>query len=273
MEATLGWHQDPTDATVSRYWDGAQWSAELIWNGTEWATPAQPAAVAVAEPVAPAPVVPEPAEPVTPFVAEPVQFVIPAPVVPEPVTAAEPAQPAAAPPVDATIEPPAAPAASGFAMTTTSWILGGGALLAAIGATQTWEKVSSSMGTMVDQTPTSASGGAMFILLALVALVVWLGWPTRTGSLSKPRLIGLGVVAGLMSFFVLAKFHSVSADQAQLSAPAADASSDPYGLGFDTSSMTAAAQITVEAGIGLYLWTCGVIAIWVGAAKALIERD
>lgn len=43
-----GWHQDPTDPTVARYWNGAAWTAVRRWNGAQWVDqPAHPTPFAV----------------------------------------------------------------------------------------------------------------------------------------------------------------------------------------------------------------------------------
>lgn len=35
----VGWHPDPGDPQVTRYWDGTRWSAERRWDGTAWVDP------------------------------------------------------------------------------------------------------------------------------------------------------------------------------------------------------------------------------------------
>jgi len=31
-----GWHADPADPRVRRYWDGSVWRAQRVWNGAQW---------------------------------------------------------------------------------------------------------------------------------------------------------------------------------------------------------------------------------------------
>ena len=42
-----GWHEDPNDPTVTRYWDGAAWTATRRWSGTEWIDEPGPSAAEV----------------------------------------------------------------------------------------------------------------------------------------------------------------------------------------------------------------------------------
>jgi len=59
MSDAVGWHQNPDDPTVSKYWDGQRWQGELRWNGTDWTQVSGPAAPAVpAPPIANAPSAP-----------------------------------------------------------------------------------------------------------------------------------------------------------------------------------------------------------------------
>lgn len=47
-----GWYADPHDQLVTRYWDGARWTAARRWDGTSWVDQAVPAPAAPAAPVA-----------------------------------------------------------------------------------------------------------------------------------------------------------------------------------------------------------------------------
>lgn len=158
---------------------------------------------------------------------------------------------------------PVVPAGSttGFVMSPTSWLLFGGAALAGIGALLPWEEVSSSFGVGGSASPSSI-GGAAFTLFGLVALVIWVGWPAREGTLSSGRLLGLGAVAALMAFFVIAKFNAIGDAQAELDA----AGGGGVGLGgFEVSA-------SVDPGLGLYLWSTGTVIVWVGIHRAWRAR-
>lgn len=37
MSSPAGWHADPSDPRVQRYWDGSGWTAQRVWNGAQWA--------------------------------------------------------------------------------------------------------------------------------------------------------------------------------------------------------------------------------------------
>ncbi|MEQ1788135.1 MAG: DUF2510 domain-containing protein [Acidimicrobiales bacterium] len=50
QSASAGWHEDPNDPTITRYWDGRAWTATRQWNGNEWVDRTAP----VAPPVPPA---------------------------------------------------------------------------------------------------------------------------------------------------------------------------------------------------------------------------
>jgi hypothetical protein len=202
MSDTAGWHPDASDPHLTRYWDGAQWTAERRWDGSSWV---------------------------------------------DQTVGATPASSAASP-----------AATTGFPMSKISWILFGGALVAALGALFPWEEVSA-LGVSETQ---RIAGGGVFFLLCLVALAVWAAWPSREGALSNARLIGLALVVAAMTFFVFAKFSAISDDQAELDALSGGSGS---AFGLDMSA-------TAEPGLGLWLWTTGVVALWVGTFKAWRAR-
>ena len=53
-QAPAGWHEDPSDPTLTRWWDGTGWTVERRWNGTEWVdVSSAPAAQATATAVTP----------------------------------------------------------------------------------------------------------------------------------------------------------------------------------------------------------------------------
>src|SRR5262245_13148792 len=47
-QAPAGWHADPDDRTLTRYWNGTAWAATRRWNGSEWVdAPSAPPVVPV----------------------------------------------------------------------------------------------------------------------------------------------------------------------------------------------------------------------------------
>ena len=152
------------------------------------------------------------------------------------------------------------------ALSTTSRLLFGGAAVAAIGSLMPWEQDTTPFGTHVTAGPASVPGGVA-MLFGLLAAVVWIGWPTRTGTASKARRIGLTVVAAALTFLMMAKFsalgnaaHSASVDQG--------AGSDLFG-----DVQGPAMHMTYSAGSGLYIYGAGVIAICVGAVRTWLARS
>jgi hypothetical protein len=142
-------------------------------------------------------------------------------------------------------------------MTPTSWLLFGGAALGAVGTLLPWEQDSTMIGTHITAGP--ASGGVA-LLLGLLAAVVWTGWPTRIGNLTKARRVGLTVLAACLTFFVFAKFAALGHAQSS-----ADASST-------TSMFGNQPTITYGPGLGLYLYSAGMVAVWIGTARAWRAR-
>jgi hypothetical protein len=42
MSSPAGWHTDPNDPRVQRYWDGSAWTGQRIWDGAKWVDAAAP---------------------------------------------------------------------------------------------------------------------------------------------------------------------------------------------------------------------------------------
>ncbi len=151
-----------------------------------------------------------------------------------------------------------------FPMTKTSWVLFGGVALAAIGVLMPWEHDTMALST-ITRGPTSSPAGAMFLFVVLAA-VGWLAWPSRTEELSKKRRVALAVLAGVLGFFVVAKFASLAHAQAQAQAQAAKVDSGLFpGLG-------SATEIKYGVGLGLFVYAAGVITIAIGLGQKWIVR-
>ena len=55
MSSPTGWHPDPSDPAVQRYWDGSGWTAQRVWNGAQWVATALGAPPPVVAPLAVSP--------------------------------------------------------------------------------------------------------------------------------------------------------------------------------------------------------------------------
>ncbi|MEQ1788110.1 MAG: hypothetical protein ABL966_13735, partial [Acidimicrobiales bacterium] len=134
-------------------------------------------------------------------------------------------------------------------------VLFGGAAVAGVGALLPWADVTTTYGYTASANPADV-GSAAFLLLGLVALVLWLGWPTREQSISGGRLVGLVAVVGAMTFFALSNLAAIADYQEGLNASA------------ENSFLGETSTATASPGLGLLLWSAGSIALWVGAFRA-----
>lgn len=130
------------------------------------------------------------------------------------------------------------------------WILCGGAAAIVIASLLPWVAVSSDgIGIPISSSP---PGSAPLLLIALAAGALGFGWPLIRSKLSKRRLIGLAVVAGVLSIFVVTNWKDLS-DLAQ-------------------QAQSAQSVVQVSGGSGLYLYTAGVVALWVCVVRAGLFR-
>jgi hypothetical protein len=130
------------------------------------------------------------------------------------------------------------------------WILCGGAAAVVIASLLPWVALSSGgIGIPISSSP---PGSAPLVLIALAAGALGLGWPSIRTKLSKRRLIGLAVVAGVLSIFVVTNWTDLSHLEQQ--------------------AQSAQAVVQVSAGSGLYLYTVGVMAMWVCVVRAGLLR-
>ena len=125
-------------------------------------------------------------------------------------------------------------------MPATGWLLCGGAAAIALGSLLPWAQVSNAIGITISASP---RGGGPVLLMVLAAAALWIGWPAIRSKLSKRRLAGLTLVAGVLSIFVVTNWSDIG----QLQSTNPDA------------------QIT--AGSGLFLYTAGVVVMWVCVAR------
>jgi hypothetical protein len=187
-----------------------------------------------------------------------------------PVDAVAPAVAAMAPAVAAV-----APAVPAFAapktkisvprLTRTGWFLFAGCAVAAVGTMLPWEQDTTPLGGQLTAGPSSVPGG-IALLLALLGLIVWIGWPARDGQLSKGRCIGLTVVGALLMFFVFAKFAALGDAQSKSSSLDSSGASDLFGVPQTNLGLS------YHAGSGLYIYAAGVVAICVGIVRAWFAR-
>lgn len=127
-------------------------------------------------------------------------------------------------------------------MSANGWILCGGAAAIAIASLLPWAQVSA-IGVTISSSP---RGGGPVLLIALAAIALGVGWPSMRNTLSQRRLIGLALVAGVLSIFVVTNWSDLSQLQRNNSG--------------------------VQAGAGLYLYTAGVVAMWVCVVRASLAR-
>jgi len=286
MSAPAGWYPDTANQHVTRYWDGTQWTQELHWDGQAWvdphrlppppaasrapgsdaaatpaasspaATPPVAAAPVAATPAAAAPAVTPPtaAAPVDPSVAGPPAAATP-PAATPPATA-----PASAPPPVATpaaVAPPAAGAwaAAGTQLPATApakpspgvdfWLFAAGSVGVALSAFLPWVSVSG-FGIKVSSEPGTGGPG---VLLLFAAGVLALAWPTiSSATLSLGRRIGLLPVVGFLLLCVFTNWSDLADLQDQY---------DGSGLG----------GLSVDAGVGFYLYTVCVIVLVVALVR------
>jgi hypothetical protein len=151
----------------------------------------------------------------------------------------------------------AAPVATRPPMSRTAWLLFAGCAVAAVGSMLPWEQDTTPFGGQVSAGPSSVPGGVA-MLMALLAAVVWVGWPTRVGAMSKKRRVGLTVVAAALSIFAFGEFAALG-------------NADLNG-GSDLFGGTPTGGLSYHAGSGLYIYTAGVLAVWVGVVRAWLAR-
>jgi Protein of unknown function (DUF2510) len=147
----------------------------------------------------------------------------------------------------------------------TAWCLFAGCAVAAVGTMLPWEQDTTSFGGQVTAGPSSVPGG-LAVLLALLAAIVWIGWPARVGHLSKARCVGLTIVGALLAFFVFAKFAALGNAQSQSSNLGSAGGSDIFG---DAQTNLG---LSYHAGSGLYIYGAGVVSICVGVVRAWFAR-
>ncbi|MGH9079388.1 MAG: hypothetical protein ACRDYE_04785 [Acidimicrobiales bacterium] len=139
-------------------------------------------------------------------------------------------------------------------LTATAWLLTIGLIVAAIGTLLPWEQDQLSINVLGDQINSgsasrgpSNSGGALFLLLALIAVSIWLSWPALSGrSLSPVRAIGLTVMVAILTFFAIAKFAALGS------------ANEP--------------GVSYHAGLGLLLYTAAIVLTWVGVIRVWLNR-
>ena len=130
------------------------------------------------------------------------------------------------------------------------WLLCGGAAAIVIGSLLPWVAVSSDgIGIPISSSP---PGSAPLVLMALGAGALGFGWPVIRSKLSKRRLVGLAVVAGVLSIFVVTNWNDLSHLEQQ--------------------AKSAQSVIQVSAGSGLFLYTAGVVAMWVCVVRVSLSR-
>jgi hypothetical protein len=126
------------------------------------------------------------------------------------------------------------------ALSPTAWLVFGGAAVAALASFLPWVQATGPYGNTVSAAP---QGGGPVFLMCLCAVVVWIAWPTRVGNLSMRRRVGVSVLVVVLSIFVFSNFGDLGTLQRQN--PGAN----------------------INGGAGLYLYTAGVVALWIGVVR------
>ena len=62
MTQAPGWYREPTDPSVTRYWDGSTWTAQRVWTESGWIEPGAGASPTGGAPPIPGPRMPPPAQ-------------------------------------------------------------------------------------------------------------------------------------------------------------------------------------------------------------------
>jgi hypothetical protein len=213
MSTEPGWYPDPNDAGVMRFWSGNDWVGERVWDGAKWVDRGEPDTVSPG------------------LAASTLDATATAPL-------------GLAPPVARTSRL-APQSGSRTSVSTTGWILVGGAVAVVIGSLLPWAQASDAFGITVSASP---RGGGPVLLLVLAALGLYAGWPALRGGLSKRRLLGVAVIAGILTIFAITNWSDLGTLQ----------SNDH--------------DIQVNAGSGLYLYTAGVVALWVSVVRTWRPR-
>jgi hypothetical protein len=212
MTTKPGWYPDPSDRGVQRFWSGTDWVGQRVWDGAKWVDHSDPETSP-----GPAPFTPDAAT-----------------VAPTGLAAPGPQTPRRAPQGDLRSR-----------LSTTGWILCGGAAAVVIGSLLPWAQASDAFGITVSASP---RGGGPVLLLVLAALGLWAGWPALQGGLSKRRLLGLAVITGILTIFAITNWSDLGSLQSNNH------------------------DIEVNAGSGLYLYTAGVVALWACVVRTWRSR-
>jgi len=132
----------------------------------------------------------------------------------------------------------------------TGWFLLAGSLAVVIAGFLPWAQLSVEG---VDVQNASPQGGGPVVLIVLVAIAIAFGYPSVSiRSLAIWRRIGVTVAVGVLTIFVITNWTDFNHLQTQ------------YGGGQSLAD--------VSAGSGLYLYTAGVIAIWISAIRIWLAR-
>jgi hypothetical protein len=132
-------------------------------------------------------------------------------------------------------------------MSTSGWILCGAAAAVFLGSLLPWVQVSDALGISISAKPQS---GGVFLFLILAAAALAIGWPAIRGGLSGRRWLGLTLAVAVLSIFAVTNWSDLG----------------------DLESTYRGQAIQVSAGIGLYLYTAGVVAFWVCVGRIFLAR-
>jgi hypothetical protein len=132
-------------------------------------------------------------------------------------------------------------------ISTNGWVLCGGAAAIVIGSLLPWVSVSSALGFSISSSP---QGGSAFLFVVLAAAALAIGWPSIRSDLSTKRLVGLTVVVVVVSIFAITNWSDLG----------------------DLQSKYSGQGVSINGGAGLYLYTAGVVALWVCVVRLMRAR-
>ncbi len=255
MTAPAGWYPDTANPGITRYWDGARWQKELHWDGTAWIDPRQAPPAPPAATPAPATTPPPSAaavDPTPPVRVESAPTAAPTPAHTLPAPAPVPGAPGAPAPFVPSVSAPIRANVPGRSNPSPNfWILMIGSVGVGISSLLPWVSVTG-LGITVSGRP--GTGGPAVLILFAAALVA-IAWPTISSPiLSKARRIGLLPIVGFLALAVITN----ASDLADLNNR------------YASSGSTFGGSVSVDPGVGFYLYTVCVIALVVGVVRVWI---
>lgn len=170
------------------------------------------------------------------------------------------------PVVQPAVQPAVRPAGAGVSVVVTRGpissagkMLLGGAAVAAVASFLPWITFTAPFDVQTSATP--SQGGVLAYILAALAATTWAAWPATSGGLSKKRCVGLTLAVAFVSLYAVGAFYGLHQVQTQID-----------GLGEATGFFGATDIAKIEPGLGLYVYSAAMVALWVGVLRAWRTR-